>query len=169
MPTTYEPIESITLTSHNTVTFTNIPGTYTDLKLVFSGGNDVNFWDIRMRINSDSNTNYSFMYMRSSEGSTSYGRSSSQNQIISASSGADSSLNSMMIADFIDYSNSTTFKSVLIRGSAAGYLSPISATVGLWRSTNPITSILIFAGASNNGTANLRSGTNITLYGIKAA
>jgi hypothetical protein len=62
-----------------------------------------------------------------------------------------------------NYSNSTTYKTVLARGNAATNL--VEAFVGLWRNTNAITSISIICQNSKN----FGSGSTFTLYGIKAA
>jgi len=70
---------------------------------------------------------------------------------------------STSIANFMNYSNTTTFKTSISRaGNAAGGTDLI---VGLWRNTAAITTILI----DPSGATTFAIGTTYTLYGIKAA
>ena len=62
----------------------------------------------------------------------------------------------------MNYSNATTYKTVITRASNAN--NGVDAVVGLWRNTAAITSINVFL-----GTGNLDTGSTFTLYGIKAA
>jgi hypothetical protein len=68
---------------------------------------------------------------------------------------------SVSILNFQNYSNSTTYKSVLTRVNNSGFT---MAWVNLWRSTAAITSITIYP---YSGT--FSSGSTFTLYGISAA
>jgi hypothetical protein len=65
-----------------------------------------------------------------------------------------------------NYSNSTTYKTVLNRTNYAGSGGWTVASVGLWRDTSAITSIRI--AISETQTGNFISGSTFTLYGIKA-
>ena len=57
---TYDPIASITLgAAASSVTFSNIPSTYTDLVIIFSGAITTGFDSINIKFNSDGGTNYS--------------------------------------------------------------------------------------------------------------
>jgi hypothetical protein len=66
----------------------------------------------------------------------------------------------------MNYSNSTTYKTVLGRSNRAS--SDTAADVGLWRSTSAITRIDLAMGGSFP-TNNFASGSTFTLYGIAAA
>ena len=66
------------------------------------------------------------------------------------------------IVQFQNYSNTTTYKTVLSRGNNASNL--VEAFVGLWRSTSAITAIDI-----KTQSGNFSIGSTFTLYGIKAA
>ncbi len=81
MPTTYEPIATTTLGSAAaTITFSTIPATYTDLRVVWVG--TVTVADSAgMRFNSDSGTNYSRTVLQGDGSAASSNRSTSQNQI----------------------------------------------------------------------------------------
>jgi hypothetical protein len=61
----------------------------------------------------------------------------------------------------MNYSNTTTYKTIIARGSGAS--NEVKAQVNLWRSTSAITSITVYAGGGN-----FNSGASFTLYGIKS-
>jgi hypothetical protein len=78
--------------------------------------------------------------------------------------GDGTNIYSNAIINIQNYSNTTTYKTALLRSNlATGTYPGVDAFVGLWRSTSAITSITILP-ASNN----LLSGSTFTLYGIKA-
>ena len=72
---------------------------------------------------------------------------------------------SVQILQLMNYSNTTTYKTILSRTNAAA--NGVDATVGLWRSTSAITSIEIGKNSGMSGTFQI--GSTFTLYGIKAA
>jgi len=160
---TRTPIASATLTSAApSVTIGNIPQTYTDLILVISstitGSSD---GDMTLRVNSDTGNNYSTtrIYGAGSSGfsdrqtNTTFGNFGRQG-------GSEVTTN---IIHFLNYANTTTYKTYLSRGGNTGL---ILSVVGLWRNTSAITSItvgLVF-GSSNN----FVSGSTFSLYGIDA-
>ncbi len=169
MPSTYEPIATTTLGSNAaSVTFSSITGTYTDLVLVSfarstiagSGNN------LYCRLNSDSGTNYSATEV-AGDGSSAYSdrQTSSSYSFIGFTSGAGaaSDVFGPSISNFQNYSNTTTNKTILSRGNAAGQ--GTHAIVSLWRNTAAITQIVIYPAGVNN----FVTGSTFTLYGIKAA
>ena len=167
MATTYEPIATTTLGSDTaTVTFSSIPGTYTDLVLIIGGNLAVstNSETIKFQANSDTNNNYSDTYIYGACGSATSGRNSNTN---AASCGRMGGTNygGTVIAHFQNYSNTTTYKTVVGRGSETNV---VWASVGLWRSTSAITSLTVFPELYGSGTK-FKSATVLTLYGIKAA
>ena len=157
---TYSTIATYTASgSSATFSFTSIPSTFTDLHLVINGTLTSN-QGIKMRFNSDSGSNYS--YLRVYGNGTSAGTDASGNR-----DGIDigyqiSSSRQMTIVDVMNANNSTTFKSSLYRLSAPANDGAL-AGISLWRNTAAITSIDLVAGA------NYVSGTTATLYGITAA
>ena len=161
---TYQPISTTTLGSaQSTVTFNSFSG-YTDLILVTdnvqSGGTQGNLF---IAFNSDSGTNYSRTWL-SGDGSSAYsGRESSQTKIgLTAYAYPQTTTRWAGIVQIQNYSNSTTYKTVLVRGnnSAVG----VDAIVGLWRSTAAITSLVL--SRSNDQFA---AGSTFTLYGVASA
>jgi hypothetical protein len=164
MASTYEVIETETLgTATASVTFSTISGSYTDLVLVINGGMATTTnYATSIRFNSDTGSNYSLTRLYGNGTSASSDRGSSQTYIYTLSPGRDT-LNATQIIQVMNYSNTTTYKTCLTRSNDAGYNT--GAIVGLWRSTAAITSISV----SPEFTANWKSGSTFTLYGIASA
>jgi hypothetical protein len=168
--TTYEPIATTTLTGTSTsIVFSSIPQTYTDLVVIFTGTNTTanNAMSLEVEMNGDSASNYSYTNLfENGSGSVSSVRASNYD-------GGNCGLtnrNSMGIAtiQFLNYSNSTTYKSWLSRFGALGGPEPQNGmVVGLWRNTSAITQLNFNRPAGQSGTFNV--GCTFTLYGIKAA
>lgn len=159
MAATYDCIATTTLnTAETSVTFSSISGNYTDIVLVIdgapiSGGTSM---DSNWRVNGDTGSNYSDTRWQNA----STDRSTSATF---ARFGAPrSSGRYTQILQFMNYSNTTTYKTGVAR---SGNNEVVEAYVGLWRNTSAITSITVVSGQGRNYT----SGTIFTLYGIKAA
>jgi len=166
MPATYEPIATTTLGSDSTsVVFSSIPQTYTDLIMVFNGYNTVaTAMDFEYEINSDSGSNYSETLLQGDGSSASSSRHSNYGGGIIGS--IWSTGRATVIGHFMNYANTTTYKTCLGRFSTpSGGL--VGATVSLWRNTNAITSLNFNQPAGQSG--QFASGSTFTLYGIKAA
>jgi hypothetical protein len=168
MPKTYEPIATQTLGSDTaTVTFSTIPQTYTDLVLVCltRSTRAANAGDsMRIRFNSDTGTNYSTTVLQGSvDGaeSTRFTSATSAYMRIPAAT-ATANVFSPSIWNIMNYSNITTYKTTLQKGTSV--TDQVELDVSLWRNTAAITTIDI---STSNG--NLVSGSTFTLYGIKAA
>ena len=167
MASTYEPIATTTLGSAtNTVTFSSITGSYTDLVLVVSSTTAVDSASTRIRYNNDSSSLYSRTNLEGTGTSALSGRTTNATSIgMESNIGTDSVSPSIFIIQVMNYSNTTTNKTTLIR--QAGFFTGgegTSAQVGLYRSTSAITRIDILETANNFNT-----GSTFTLYGIKAA
>lgn len=167
MTATYDAIASATLTSDTTVTFTSIPQTYTDLILVFKGSVNNDYWSAVARFNGDTGNNYSSTFIRNDAGSANTSRTSNAGYLTFGGTYGwrSSNLNASAVLHIMNYSNATTNKSTISRtGSERG----TDIVVGLWRDTNPIDEISIYSSASGGGTSNLKNGSIVSLYGIKA-
>jgi len=163
---TYTPIATQTTSSSvASVTFSSIPSTYTDLVLISnvyktggSGQSGV------FQVNGDTGTNYSFTYINGNGTSATSGRVSSNTygcfdlwgQSMSDTTFEEHALN------FMNYSNTTTYKTILYRGNAVN--KGVEQGVNLWRSTAAITSVVLYLQAGSFVT-----GSTFTLYGIAAA
>jgi len=164
---TYTPLARTTLTtSTGTVTFSNIQQTYTDLILIGSlqGSRALYGADLYTRLNSDTGSNYSYTYMTGNGSAASSNRYSSQTAMNFAGSigGGGSNEYNVSVLHFMNYANTTTYKTVLARNNHA--TQQTQAFVGLWRNTAAITTITF----TGNG-YNFEAGSTFTLYGILAA
>jgi len=169
---TYTPIATTTLGSNtNTVTFSSIANTYTDLVVVVSAAISGGATDIQYRFGNggtiDTASNYSTTVLYGTGTAAGSYRQSSQTYILADYYAVPSSTlgNSAAIFQIMNYSNTTTFKTALNRSNQAG--GGVDATVGLWRSTAAIDTIRFYA--NTNGTQNFLTGSTFTLYGIAAA
>lgn len=163
MATTYEPIATFSSTgSSSLITFSGISSAYTDLQLVMQLLPTASQSFITRMGNgtADSGTNYSATYIFGSGSSASSARVSNQTSILGG--WGNSTGNSVNIMQFMNYSNTTTFKTTLVRLNNAG--DGVAAAVNLWRNTAAIDIITVAA-----STGNFASGSTFTLYGIKAA
>jgi hypothetical protein len=160
MPTrTYEPIAAYTVaTTSASYTFSSIPGTYTDLYLIITGSTTTAGQDIQIQFNGDTGTNYSRTYILGNGSAASSGRNATQNAFVPGGA----YLNTVSRLNVMNYSNATTFKTVIARHDS--WDSYTVANVGLWRNTAAITSLTI-----STQTFNMNVGSTFTLYGIKAA
>lgn len=164
---TYTQIASTTLGSAaSSVTFSSIPATYTDLVIVSSAANTaVNANGMGIRFNSDSATNYSKTYLYGDGTSAVSGRGTSQTNIsISNLPISSTGVFAATITHIQNYSNATTYKTVLSRGGGANTGNLVIAYVGLWRSTSAISTIDLI-----NDSGNFIAGSTFNLYGIAAA
>lgn len=166
---TYEPIATVLLNSPTTtISFSSISGSYTDL--IISGSCRIDddtsgARNLHLRFNDDSNDNYNYMYMLGDGSSPGSGRERSTYQLITSSVGNDqTSRYSAENWQICNYSNTTTFKTVLMR-HMVDFGNQVQVFAGLWRSTAAITKVSIIAG----GAKNWASGSTFTLYGITAA
>jgi len=158
---TYTPIASQTLGSTAaSVTFSSIPQGYTDLVVLASVGSTIPTEAYVIRFNSDTGNNYSWTRL-SGNGSTAASARSSNTSYISAFEIPSATDKGVQKIQLNNYSNTTTFKTALVRADAASYNTV--AVVGLWRNTSAINSITI----SSSGTGNVVSGSTVTLYGIQ--
>lgn len=168
MPSTYTPIATSTANSTITeITFSGISGIYTDLVLIcaIKPSDTINYPSVLAQFNGDSGTNYSETRLQSN-GSTaaSVRRSNTAYNYLLDNGLSSVSTNtvSTTISHIQNYSNTSTYKTVLSRsGTADGYVENL---VTLWRSTSAITSIKVLVAAGG-----MASGSTFSLYGIKAA
>jgi hypothetical protein len=167
---TYTPLARTTLSSAAaTVVFSNISGVYTDLVLVINGGTLSQGDNVWLRFNSDSGSNYSVTELRGNGSSASSARASNQTvAYLQYNIGGGTDLGQNYIANIMNYSNTTTNKTVISRANQPNGSTSypgVGAYVNLWRNTAAITSITI----GRTGSGDLALGSTFTLYGIAAA
>lgn len=161
MAITYEPIATTTLASTSTtITFTSVPSTYTDLRLVLIGKNGVGSNSVRLRFNSDTATNYSRNYMEGDGTTASGGRNQNATSIIVGDNGTTVCFSTV---DIFSYTTSG-YKTVICKtANDKNGTGTVNQTIGLWRGAAAINTIE-FSMADP-----FSIGTMATLYGIKAA
>jgi len=164
MATTYDKIATTTLGSAtNTITFSAIAATWTDLRLVVVGTASANLYT-RMQFNGDTASNYSHTQI-SGNGTTAASERSTAAIYIWFNNNyfINSGGTGLWTADIFSYTGSTN-KTVLTTSSqdTNGSGTTLNA-VGLWRSTSAITSVTFLS------SSNLNIGTTATLYGILKA
>jgi len=166
---TYTPIATNTLSSTATsVTFSSIPGTYKDLVIVMSVGKGLAY-STSIQFNSVTTSTYSRTRL-SGDGSTATSAritTADGYQYMALSSyGNGTTLGTeSVIVNIMNYSNTTTYKTVLSRTNGP---SGLDANVGLWQSTAAITSIKIVPDIDGTTRTSFLIGSTFTLYGIGA-
>jgi hypothetical protein len=166
---TYSTIATTTLGSAQaTVTFSSFSG-YTDLILISSTKAATSDQNLALQFNGDTGSNYSITNLFGSGTVAGSSRLTSQtNMLLDNYAYMTTALFKTTITHIQNYSNTTTFKTVLSRASNASS-SPaagVDGNVGLWRSTAAITSITL---RGQQGTSNFATDSTFTLYGISAA
>jgi hypothetical protein len=169
MAATYEPIQTYAITSNTqTVTFSSIPQTYTDLRLTVSGTNLNASGDVYLQYNGVTTTSYGRVLLRSSGAAASAAVTTNATSIQLSIGGMDTVTPSLYTVDIFDYTNTGAWKSssVLVSetldGVSGGWLASFAST---FRSNTNISSILVGTSSTNR----FISGSTITLWGIKAA
>jgi hypothetical protein len=160
MPSTYEPIATQTLGSTaSSVTFSSIPSTYTDLVVVVVGTLTTGADNVCMQFNGSTGSVYSVTNLLG-DGSTA--ASFRASNITNCGRDVLGTTQGVVTYNINNYSNATTYKTVLGRSGPADYGARTS--VSMWRDTSAINQIVFFPTAYTFNT-----GCVFTIYGIKAA
>ena len=143
------------------ITFSSIPSTYRDLRVVVTGATDAE-GNIFLKINGDASSNYSQVNMRSFATSSAASSSGTGARVNSNySTGLQTSSRAINIYDIFDYAQTNKHKSILIR---ANHSDEVDAIAARWASTSAITSLSITA----NDAAAFTAGSTFSLYGVSA-
>lgn len=166
----YELISSTILTTNtSSVTFSSIVGTYKHLQIRSTARTDraLQIDGVRLRLNSDSGSNYAGHRLLGSGSAVTSNANLSQTAIVdqlAAGNTASSGIFGSNIMDILDYASTTKYKTTRAMAGANtvayNYLSFIS---GLWMNTSSISSITL---SPESGT-NFIAGSRFSLYGIK--
>jgi len=162
---TYTLIDSTTLASTTTsVTFSSldtVAAGYKDLILITEYKTSANGYQLLLRYNADTGTNYSYVQMFG-DGSSALSASGSFSWQILGGSSSSATTATFVAIQFLDFNSTDKHKSILAR---QGNLTTgeVYAVAGRWADTSAITSILCEA----NGTS-FTAGSTFYLYGIEA-
>ena len=163
---TYTPIATTTLGSAQaTVIFSSISQAYTDLVIVTNFAMSANNqYAHYVQVNGDTGSNYSRTILYGDGSAAGSDRQSNNPSMYFGTWNTDMDTTDRAVTTifFNNYSNTTTYKTVIGRWNVAS--KEVGAGVGLWRSTAAITSINL---ATNSTTYIV--GSTFTLYGIEAA
>lgn len=165
MALTYEPIATTTLgTATTTVTFSSIPSTYTDIRLVCVATITSLTTDARIRFNNDSGTNYYFNSM-AGDGSTAYAGSDVTQTGMYLNKNTINQVPHFYTCDIFSYSGSTYKTTLQTMSENDGATGPTGLQSGVWKSTAAINRVDVVTTTART----FAVGSTFTLYGIKAA
>lgn len=164
MPVTYDSIATTTLGSAaSTITFSSIPGTFTDLRLVVVplGTTTANLF---LTYNNDTGTNYSQTSLSGNGTTASSSRQTSRGNIfLTYVTNIQTANQTLRTVDIFSYAGSTNKTALTTESSDLNGSGSVATTVALWQNTSAINRLDIFV----SGTT-MAAGTVATLYGIKA-
>ena len=162
---TYDPIATQTLGSAAaSITFSGISGAYTDLVIVVNCGVSSATANLMAQVNGDTAGNYSSTVLYGNGSTATSGRASSVAKMyLSGLAVMDTNLVTNAVIHFMNYANTTTYKTILSRTNNSAQMAGMS--VSLWRSTAAINRIDL----SPDAAVNFMTGTTATLYGVKSA
>ena len=156
---TYVAIATQTLASAAaSVTFSSIPSTYTDLVLVVNAKAQTADMYVQYKVNTS--TLLSRVWL-TTDGANATSGASADNYLVGANQVYASQFLFVQKVNFMNYANTTTYKTVLTRSDNASRAVEVLAST--WRSTAAINSIEYYA------SGNFDIGSTFTLYGIAAA
>jgi hypothetical protein len=165
MAITYDPIATTTLGTAANISFTSIPITYTDLRVVITGSMTNNGYYTGLRFSGVTSALYSSTSLRGN-GTTASSNNQASNNYMTLDNGggaASSTIPQLVTIDIFNYYSGSNFVTVLATLSQDKNGSgEVTRTVGLLRDTF-VTSIDL------SPTSSWAAGTTATLYGIKAA
>ena len=164
-PTSYESIETINVTTAVTsVTFSNIPSTYTHLQIRMYTKDNTGLASQSIRINGSSASDYAWHRLIGEGSAASATAGSSDTKAIIGISDAQFGSG---IMDFLDYKNTNKYKTVRsLSGFDNNGTGWVGLWSGLWMSTNAITDIQIMTGLLSQSWTQY---SKFALYGIKVA
>lgn len=164
MPATYEPIATTTLGSAAAnITFSSIPATYTDLRVVLVATTTVAD-AIHLRYNADTGANYSRTVLQGDGSTAASSRQTGENFIYLTRTNLDTTLPQLFEIDIFSYAGSTNKTCLVASSQDKNGSGVVVREVGLWRSTAAINEVALASFSST-----FKIGTTATLYGIKNA
>lgn len=171
MPTSTEVLISKTTlaSATNNIIISGIPQTYTDLRIILSGGQTSGGGSAFFRLNNDTNQRYSQTQLRGNGASVQRDRETNVSQLyfysaIQGAWAAPSPNRGLFTLDILSYSNTSINKTLLFEVSDNQNGSGrIAKSVGLYRNTSGVESIWFTTDSPGDSYV---VGTTITIYGI---
>ena len=164
MPATYEPIATQTVSGAANFTFSTIPSTYTDLRIIVTGTISSANNQLQMRINSDSSALYSWTTLRGNGTTASSFNVANMTEMYVTDTlvGVSTTEPTLSINDIFSYTASRNKTILSVTSNDRNTQGAVGRNVWMYRSTTAVSSLYFF---TNTGTW---TGT-VSLYGIKAA
>jgi hypothetical protein len=167
------PLQVVTVgaAGASSVSFTNIPNTYSHLQIRWIARDDFNSQasDANMRFNSDSGSNYSWHQLigdgSSAQAYASTSQTAARTGIIVGSTGGSNVFGSTVL-DILDYANTNKNKTIRnLAGWDGNGTGSIALNSAAWLSTSAITSITITPRVGTN----FQQYSQFALYAVKGA
>lgn len=154
-------IATTTLGSANaTISFTSIPSTYTDLRIVFTGTVTAAS-SLRLTFNSDSGTNYSFRIIRGNGTEAASRQTQDASFMTFHNQNLSTTIPQFYSFDIFSYAGSTNKTLLATTQQDLNGDGSVLYTVALWRNTAAISTVTF-----TNSVSTFAAGTTATLYGI---
>lgn len=169
----FESISTVSVGSGGAanVEFTSIPATFTHLQIrgIAKSDNAGSLDNVQMQFNSDTAANYKSHFLYGTGSVVGAGVAGSDSLMLTARvTGGNASyanIFGVFVIDILDYANTNKYK---VHRSLSGHdengLGEVFFESGLWRNTNAITSIKLYAEGFN-----WKQYSHFALYGIKGA
>jgi hypothetical protein len=166
MALTYDSIATTTLSSATqTITFSSIPSTYTDLRLVFNGPGSTANTGVLLRFNSVSTNTYDNNYMAGyGSGKDSYRTNQVSYIYCTSVDSMTASYPFTTTVDIFSYTSSISKGCLITTTNERNGVGSTTIATGLWRNNATISSISIFAEFNQ-----FAIGSTASLYGILKA
>lgn len=170
--TSFESIATQTVGSGgaSSIDFTSIPGTYTHLQVRYMARGTFSNTEvsIRMRLNSDTGSNYS-RHLLEGDGSSAAAYATPNGNLMALggvpSALATASIFGVGIVDILDYTNTNKYTtSRSLYGQDRNGAGTTGLASSLWMNTNAVTSISIFPDSND-----FAQYSHFALYGIRSA
>lgn len=165
---TYVPIATQTLgSSSSLVTFSSIPSTYTDLKLVMSLTATGVYLNTNLVFNTDNGstgTSYSYTWLSGNGTALNAGANNNQSYMTigSINNSTSTTIPNICVVDIFSYANTSIYKTVTSLNALDKSGSGDSSTfLNTWRSTAAVNTVKILPGGNSFAT-----GSTFTLWGI---
>jgi hypothetical protein len=166
MATTYEKIATTTLSSAaSSISFSSIPATYTDLRLVFIGKSVTGNTYIQLRLNGDTGSNYSITTLYGDGSAATSGASTANAPMQVGLNYFTNTQPQLLTMDLFSYAGSTYKTTLSTFNHDYNGSGQVEYFVNLWRSTAAINAIYMYCSYSDTFAA----GTTASLYGILKA
>jgi hypothetical protein len=162
------PLQVITVgaAGASSVSFTNIPATYSHLQVRITAlGDTATGYDVTMRFNSDTASNYNWHRLYGNGSSALAQGSASVTSMYVAADAARTTYPFVSVIDILDYADTNKYTTIRnLNGFDQNGGGAVTLWSGLWRNTAAVNSIAITVAANN-----LAQYSQFALYAVKGA